>query len=214
MVTIQPATEADAAEMLEIYTPYVMSTTISSEYEAPTLETFQARIRTYTAELPWLICRVNGKAAGYGYAAPHRTRAGYQWSVETSIYVAPAFHRCGIAAALYRALFSLLVRQGYYNIFVGITSPNERSMKFHSAMGFVISGAYQNSMYKFGQWRDVIWMAKSLRPHEIAPVPTVPFPLILQEAQTEAVLLAQAQTVHVPALEKREGKHGDEEKTG
>ena len=87
-------------------------------------------------------------------------------------------------------------------------------MKFHSAMGFVISGAYQNSMYKFGQWRDVIWMAKSLRPHEIAPVPTVPFPLILQEAQTEAVLLAQAQTVHVPALEKREGKHGDEEKTG
>ena len=38
-------------------------------------------------------------------------------------------------------------------------------MKFHKAMGFIISGAYQESMYKFGQWRDVLWMGKSLRPH-------------------------------------------------
>lgn len=200
--------------MLEIYTPYVISTTISSEYEAPTLDTFTGRIRAYTAQLPWLICRIDGKAAGYGYAAPHRSRAGYQWSVETSIYVAPEFHRCGVAAALYRALFSLLVRQGYYNIFVGITSPNERSIKFHSAMGFVISGAYQDSMYKFGQWRDVIWMAKSLRPHEIAPVPTIPFPMIAHEAQTEAVLVLQAQTVRVRTHKNREEQDGDEEKTG
>ena len=113
------------------------------------------------------------------------------------IYVAPDFHRQGVAAALYRALFSLLVRQGYYNIFVGITSPNERSIKFHTAMGFTISGAYQNSMYKFGQWRDVLWMAKSLRPHEMAPVPTVPFPEIRDEAQTKAVLEAQAKTVRL-----------------
>ncbi len=200
--------------MLEIYTPYVIGTTISSEYEAPTLDTFTGRIRAYTAQLPWLICRIDGKAAGYGYAAPHRSRAGYQWSVETSIYVAPEFHRCGVAAALYRALFSLLVRQGYYNIFVGITSPNERSIKFHSAMGFVISGAYQDSMYKFGQWRDVIWMAKSLRPHEIAPVPTIPFPMIAHEAQTEAVLVLQAQTVRVRTHKNREEQDGDEEKTG
>ena len=196
-VTITPATCEDAAEMLEIYAPYVTQTTVSSEYEAPTLQTFCQRIETYTKTLPWLVCRINGRVAGYGYASPHRSRAGYQWSVETSIYVAPDFHRQGVAAALYRALFSLLVRQGYYNIFVGITSPNERSIKFHTAMGFTISGAYQNSMYKFGQWRDVIWMAKSLRPHELAPVPTVPFPQIREEAQTQAILQAQAQTIRV-----------------
>ena len=40
-------------------------------------------------------------------------------------------------------------------------------MKFHKAMGFIISGAYQESMYKFGQWRDVLWMGKSPRPHEM-----------------------------------------------
>ena len=97
-VTITPATCEDAAEMLEIYAPYVTQTTVSSEYEAPTLQTFCQRIETYTKTLPWLVCRINGRVAGYGYASPHRSRAGYQWSVETSIYVAPDFHRQGVAA--------------------------------------------------------------------------------------------------------------------
>lgn len=194
-VVIRPATLEDAGEMLAVYAPYVTDTTVSSEYDPPSLAEFRGRIETYTRTLPWLVCRIDGRVAGYGYASPHRTRAGYQWSAETSIYVAPGYHRRGVASALYRSIFSILVRQGYYNIFVGITSPNERSIKFHSAMGFVISGAYQDSMYKFGQWRDVIWMAKSLRPHDLAPVPTVPFPEVREEAQIAAILRAQAGTI-------------------
>ena len=101
-VTIQPATLADADEMLAIYGPYVTNTTVSSEYEAPSHEEFCRRIETYTKTLPWLVCRIDGRVAGYGYASPHRSRAGYQWSVETSIYVTPDFHRQGVAAALYQ----------------------------------------------------------------------------------------------------------------
>lgn len=203
-IEIRPATEADADAMLAIYAPYVTDTTVSSEYEAPSPAEFCRRIRTYTEKLPWLVCTVDGRAVGYGYASPHRTRAAYQWSVETSIYVAHAYHRQGVAGALYAALFELLRIQGYYNIFVGITSPNETSMKFHKAMGFVISGAYQNSMYKFGQWRDVLWMAKNLREHEGPPQETVPFPAlrdnaicrrILKEAETKICLVSQKETV-------------------
>ena len=171
-VVLRPAEEEDIAEMLALYAPYVVQTTVSSEYDAPSMEEFTRRWHTYTQKLPWLVCRIDGEVVGYGYAAPHRTRAAYQWSVETSIYVAQEQHRHGIAGAIYAALFELLAMQGYYNIYVGITSPNERSMKFHKAMGFIISGAYQESMYKFGQWRDVLWMGKSLRPHDGAPQPT------------------------------------------
>ena len=111
-ITLDPAVLADAAEMLAIYAPYVKYTTVSSEYEPPTLAEFEDRMRTYGRTLPWLICRVNGAAAGYGYASPHRTRAGYQWSAETSIYVHPDYHRRGVAAAIYHALFDLLREQG------------------------------------------------------------------------------------------------------
>lgn len=196
-ITIQPATVKDAAEMLALYAPYVTNTTVSSEYEPPSLEEFQQRITTYTKNTPWIVCRIDGKMAGYCYASPHRKRAAYQWSVETSIYVAEGFHRCGIARALYSAMFELLTRLGYYNIFVGITSPNERSMKFHGAMGFVISGSYQDSMYKFGKWRDVLWMAKSLRPHDAEPHPTLPFPELCALPVVQQILDSAAMSIRM-----------------
>lgn len=194
---LRVASEQDAAAMLAIYAPYVLQTTVSSEYTPPPLTEFQQRIATYGQKLPWLLCEYNEDILGYGYASPHRTRAAYQWSVETSIYVSAEWHRHGIAGALYSALFELLAMQGYYNIFVGITSPNERSMKFHKAMGFIISGAYQESMYKFGQWRDVLWMGKTLRPHEGEPQPTIPFPEIQNSPVTRRVLCQAAQRIHL-----------------
>ena len=153
-VVLRPAEEEDIAEMLALYAPYVVQTTVSSEYDAPSME------------------------------------------VETSIYVAQEQHRHGIAGAIYAALFELLAMQGYYNIYVGITSPNERSMKFHKAMGFIISGAYQESMYKFGQWRDVLWMGKSLRPHDGAPQPTVPFPEIKDSPLVTRALNQAVEKIH------------------
>lgn len=194
---LRVAEPADAAAMLALYSPYVTDTTVSSEYEPPTLAAFTERICTFGERLPWLVCEWNSEVIGYGYASPHRTRAAYQWSCETSIYVRQDMHRRGVAGAIYSALFELLAMQGYYNIFVGITSPNDRSIKFHTAMGFVISGAYQDSMYKFGQWRDVLWMAKSLRPHEGEPQPTVPFPSIKDSPVVVRALRQAAQRIRI-----------------
>lgn len=191
------AEKEDASAMLAIYAPYVLHTTVSSEYVPPSLEEFSERMHTFQKNLPWIVCEIDGEVVGYGYASPHRTRAAYQWSVETSIYVSDQWHRHGIANAIYSALFELLTIQGYYNIYVGITSPNERSMKFHKAMGFIISGAYQESMYKFGQWRDVLWMRRSLRSHDGEPEPTVPFPALLNSPITTRVLRQALQHIHL-----------------
>ncbi len=195
VITIRPAMRSDAPAMLAIYAPYVTDTTVSSEYIAPTLAEFCHRMESITAYLPWLVCCADGVPIGYGYASPHRTRAGYQWSAETSIYVAQGWHRHGVASALYRSIFEILTAQGYYNIFVGITSPNETSVHFHTALGFVFSGVYQKSMYKFGQWRDVTWMAKRLREQQGEPAPTVAFDTLFH--RMDGVLAAQAATVRL-----------------
>lgn len=202
-VVLRVAEAHDVPAMLAIYTPYVLETTISSEYTPPSREELAARLDGYSQSLPWLVCEYGGQVVGYGYACPHRTRAGYQWSVETSIYVASAYHRCGIARAIYTALFALLTMQGYYNIFVGITAPNQNSIKFHTAMGFTISGSYQQSMYKFGQWRDVLWMGKSLRAHDSVPQPTIPFPKLAHSPLTLRILRTAQQQIHCAQLEGR-----------
>ena len=72
------------------------------------------------------------------------------------------------------------------------------SVRLHTAMGFVRSGAYQDSMYKFGQWHDVHWMHKSLREHLPAPAPTTPFPQIAESARVREILTAQAASVRPP----------------
>ena len=201
-IIIRPATEADAGEMLGLYAPYVIHTTVTSEYEPPSLEEFLGRIRTYTAKTPWLCCEMDGQIVGYGYASPHRKRAAYQWSCETSIYTRMGCHRRGIASALYTALFEILAYQGSCSSYVGITCPTPRSMAFHMSMGFERMGAYHNSMYKFGQWRDVIWMGKSLRHHDGAPQPTIPYPEIRDSASCREVLAHAAELVHEPRGEQ------------
>lgn len=183
------ATLEDAEKMLAIYAPYVKDTRVSAEYEVPSCDVFHDRIRETEKQFPWIVYEIDGEIVGYGYASKHRERAAYQWSAETSIYVKDTFHRQGIASTIYKALFEILTWQGFYNIFVGITSPNEKSFHFHSAMGFAESGSYQNTMYKFGKWCDVHWMAKSLREHIGEPKPTVSFSAIRESEKLRSILM-------------------------
>ncbi|HTB26699.1 MAG TPA: GNAT family N-acetyltransferase, partial [Puia sp.] len=135
--TIRLVTENDAKLVLEIYKPYILDTIITFEYEVPTLEEFIRRIKTVSSEYPWLVCLLGNKIVGYAYAGRHRDRTAYQWSVDAAVYLSPAVHRKGIARILYESLFSILRLQGYYNVYAGISLPNEKSTGFHKAMGFV-----------------------------------------------------------------------------
>ena len=47
------ATRSDVAAMLEIYRPYVEGTTVSFEYETPSLVDFTARFERITRDFPW-----------------------------------------------------------------------------------------------------------------------------------------------------------------
>ncbi len=161
--TIRLAHENDASQMLEIYAPIVQETTISFELEPPSETEFQNRIQSYQQKMPWLVCEINGQLAGYAYASPYRTRAAYQWSVESSVYVSENHRRKGIAKALYTALFKLLQLQGFYHVVAAIALPNQPSVAVHEAVGFVPVGVFHRVGFKFGKWRDVGYWQLSLQ---------------------------------------------------
>ena len=52
---IRIANIKDVPEMLAIYAPYVENTTVSFEYEPPTLEEFTRRFTAFTQQFPWLV---------------------------------------------------------------------------------------------------------------------------------------------------------------
>lgn len=161
--------EADAAACLDIYAPYVRDTVVSFEEQVPTLDDFRGRIESTTATHPWLVLEDAGKVVGYAYASTHRTRAAYRWAADVTVYVAPTHHRVGAGRRLYTELFERLRRQGFRILCAGITVPNDASFGLHRAMGFEPVGVYKRIGWKFGAWRDVIWLDLDLMPGNDAP---------------------------------------------
>jgi phosphinothricin acetyltransferase len=175
--SIRLITENDADEVLSVYRYYTDNTAVSFEYEAPTKDEYIQRIITNTEKYPWLVCLHNNKIIGFAYASTHRYRAAYQWSPESTIYFAPDFHTKGIGRIIYETLFLLLKLQGYYNLFAGVTLPNEKSVGFHRALGFKEVGIFKNIGYKHGNWHHTHWFQIDLAEHILNP----PIPRKLNE---------------------------------
>lgn len=180
MTTIRLARPTDAAGILAIYAPYIANTSFTFETEIPTESEFANRITSYLANWPWLICEVDGQMAGYAYASRYRERVAYQWSIECSVYVHDDHHRSGIARALYTALFSILKKQGFRNVYAVINLPNERSVAFHESMGFHWFATYEQVGYKLGQWKNVGWWRLIINEFEQEPAPVISFSLLDQ----------------------------------
>ena len=168
---IRLAADRDAAAIAAIYAPFVETDATSFETEVPSAADIRKRIAETGAAYPWLVCDCGGVIAGYAYASRHRVRAGYQWSVETSVYVHPEFRRAGIARALYTSLFAILVAQGFVNAYAGITLPNARSVALHEAVGFLPLAVYRGVGYKLGAWHDVGWWHLLITRHPEMPAP-------------------------------------------
>jgi L-amino acid N-acyltransferase YncA len=151
---VRPATGADAAACVDIYRPYVLDTVISFETEVPTVAEMVDRIgRAHE----FLVLEVDGAVAGYAYAHQFNSRAAYQWSVETSVYVAQSLRGSGGGRQLYAELLRRLADRGFRRAFAGIAQPNDASNGLHRAFGFRPVGRYQRVGWKLGAWHDVEW---------------------------------------------------------
>jgi phosphinothricin acetyltransferase len=191
---IRLVTETDAGAIAAIYRPLVETTAISFETVAPSAEDMARRIGATTATHPWLVCERGGQIAGYAYASPHRTRAAYRWSVDTSVYVAADHHRAGVGRSLYVSLFAILAAQGFVSAYAGIALPNPASVGLHEAMGFEPIGVYRQVGFKHGAWHDVGWWQLKLRDPEDPP--NEPLSLAAIQARPEwATLVASGERI-------------------
>lgn len=167
---------ADAAAVAEIYRPAVESSLASFEEVPPSAAEMADRILTTLQRLPWLVAEDTGGVAGYAYAAPHHQRAGYRWSVNISVYVARPHHGRGVGRALHDELLRILRRQGFVNVYAGITLPNPASVRLHEAIGMRRIGVYERVGFKHGAWRDVAWYHLRLTDPPGDPPEPIPLP--------------------------------------
>ena len=186
-ITIRPARLEDASQILKINQPYIKTTTITFEYEVPSLEEFRGRMTGIIGAYPYLVCEADGKILAYAYAHRFHERAAYQWDAELSVYVEEEHTGLGMGKALYHALMELLKLQNVKNAYALVTSPNERSEALHLGMGFRLEGLNRETGYKMGKWLDVSCFVKNIGTHECDPEGILPFAGI-EKARVERIL--------------------------
>jgi L-amino acid N-acyltransferase YncA len=177
----------DAPQVQAIYSPVVRDTAISFEVDPPDVGEMGRRIRGTLTRLPWLACERDGEVLGFAYAARHRERAAYRWSVDVSVYVDQHARRVGVGRGLYVSLLALLASQRFAVAHAGITLPNPASVGLHEALGFVPVGVYRAVGFKLGAWWDVGWWQRRLGELAVPPAPPVDLPDLPAEAVREAL---------------------------
>ena len=186
-ICLRVACEEDAEALLDIYAPYVERTAVSFEYEVPSVEEFEERIRRISGRYPYLLAESEGEILGYAYASPFHERRAYSWAAETSIYLRSDRRRQGLGRKLYEALEDILRRQGITDLYACIACPEEEdpylnrdSILFHQRMGFQTVGRFPSCGYKFHRWYHMVWMLKNIGEHRKEQPVVKPFSSIRQ----------------------------------
>jgi phosphinothricin acetyltransferase len=152
---IRPTTAADAPRIAVIYNHHVCETVVTFEEQPVADEEMARRINETTIGYPWLVSEVEGAVAGYAYASSWKRRSAYRFAVESTIYLAPAFHGCGLGSELYRALIVEMRARGFHCAIGGISLPNTASIALHEKLGYKHIGQFREVGWKFGRWVDV-----------------------------------------------------------
>jgi phosphinothricin acetyltransferase len=163
-VLIRPATEADLPGITAIYDHAVRTGTATFELIPPDLAEMTRRFGALRdGGFPYLAAELDGAVAGYAYAGPYRPRPAYRFTVENSIYLAPASHRRGIGIQLLQRLIAECEARGYRQMIAVIgDSANAGSIGVHTRAGFQMIGTHPSVGLKFGRWLDTVMMQLAL----------------------------------------------------
>lgn len=163
---IRLATLADIEAITAIYGHHVASGLASFEWVPPSAVEMAMRMKTLLQAqppYPYLVAEQAGELVGYAYAGPYRTRIGYCYTVEDSVYIKPGFEGQGLGKQLLLALIDEAARLGYRQMVAVIGDcRNQPSIKLHQALGFRAVGILQDVGFKAEQWLDIVLMQRSL----------------------------------------------------
>ncbi len=168
-ITLRQPTRADAPAIRELYAHEVVHSFANYEYTAPQTDEMWRRVcAVLDAGYPWLIAELDGAFAGYAYANAFRSRAGYRWTVENTVYVDPRAQRRGVARALMIALIERCTALGFRQMIAVIgDAGNTASIALHRSLGFEHVATFRGIGYKAigaapGRWLDNVQMQRQL----------------------------------------------------
>ncbi|HKO82192.1 MAG TPA: GNAT family N-acetyltransferase [Chitinophagaceae bacterium] len=156
---IREAKYGDLKIILDIMNDAILNTTSIYDYKIRTNEFVENWFTKKRSDnMPVLVCEINDQAVAYGSYGIFRAWDAYKFSVEHSIYVHKDFQGQGIGRQLLIALIDKAKNDGYHTMIAGIDASNQKSIGFHTKLGFFEVGRFKEVGYKFDKWLDLVFM--------------------------------------------------------
>jgi L-amino acid N-acyltransferase YncA len=159
---VRLATADDFDAITDIYNHYVAVSTTTYDEEPVTADDRRQQFATRELVHPVTVAERNGEIIGFGALNPFRSRRGYRFTVENSVYVRHDCHRQGVGAAILGDQIERARKLGLHAIIAVIDSEQAASIALHAKHGFTEVGRMPEIGTKFGRWLDVVFMERVL----------------------------------------------------
>ncbi|MCH9757647.1 MAG: GNAT family N-acetyltransferase [Proteobacteria bacterium] len=161
---LRPGLAADSAAVADIYNYYVRYSTATLQDKEATVSEFTTLINHSGDERPFLVAAdADNNILGYCYADVMKSRCGYRFTYESSIYLAPAAIGQGIGKTLLDALITQSKTSSAHKFVAVISLPNPTSIALHEKLGYQHCGTLPAIGWKFNRWIDCGYWLLSLK---------------------------------------------------
>lgn len=163
-VVLRPTAAADMAAITTLYANEVREGVATYEYAEPDLAEMTRRWQAIVAAgYLYFTAFLDGRFAGYAYASGYRSREGYRWTVEDTVYVVPGLQGRGIGRVLLQRLIDDCTKLGFRQMVAVIGDrTNGASIALHEKLGFRTVGTFEGLGRKHGRWLDTVQMQRPL----------------------------------------------------
>ena len=155
---LRDATPDDLPAINDIYNYYVLHSTCTYQLEPETLEDRRRWFEAHGERYPVVVAEIDGRIVGWGSISKFHARAGYDPSVEASVYIDQAFHRRGLGRTLLEHLIERARTAGFHTIIGGASAEQTASIALQEGLGFTRVAQFKEVGQKFGQRLDVIYL--------------------------------------------------------
>lgn len=157
---IRRASARDIPAITQIYNESGVATTAS--YDIAPVSVSNRRLwfdSLVQANHPVLVAESDGEILGFANYGAFRPKAGYDRTVEHTVYVRQGSRAGGCGRMLMSALIDHARGQGVHVMIGMVDAENEASLAFHRRLGFVEVGRLPEVGRKFDRWLDLVIMA-------------------------------------------------------
>jgi phosphinothricin acetyltransferase len=156
---LRDARAADLPAISEIYNYYVLHSTCTYQLEPETLADRQAWFDLHSPDkYPVVVAQLDGQVVGWGSLSKFHTRAGYDPTVEASVYIAHGFHRRGLGRTILEHLIERARIAKFHTLIGGASADQSASIALQENLGFTRVAHLKEVGQKFGQRLDVVYL--------------------------------------------------------